>query len=198
MSTVKSKKLQVGIDASASNNFTLYQPATPDGTLRIGIGNADSPTEVAQFNANGFKPATLPIFSAYQSSLQAITNNSNTKLTMDTETLDTLDDYDTTNYRYTPSVAGYYNIGGRVQMTPGATAGEVFIWVYKNGSAHIRLAGSPMVNSTFPSPASSYPIYMNGTTDYVELYVWQSNSAARNTNFGPSITYFYGHLIQQA
>jgi len=53
MSTVKSKKLQVGTDASASNNFTIYQPATPDGTLRIGVGNADNPTEVAQFTSSG-------------------------------------------------------------------------------------------------------------------------------------------------
>ena len=53
MSTVKSKNLQVGTDATATNNFTIYQPATPDGTLRIGVGNADSPTEVAQFNSTG-------------------------------------------------------------------------------------------------------------------------------------------------
>ena len=198
MSTVKSKKLQLGTDANAANNFTLYQPASPDGTLRIGQGNADSPTEVGQFNANGYKPASLPIFSAYQSTAQAITNDVATKLTMNTESLDTLSDYDTTNYRYTPSVAGYYNIGGRVQMTPGATVGELFMFIYKNGTAIVRLAGSPMVNSTYPSPASSYPVYMNGSTDYVELYVWQSNSAARNTNPGEQLTYFYGHLIQQA
>src|SRR6056300_1480890 len=53
MSTVKSKKLQVGTDATSSNNFTIYQPAVPDGTLRIGVGNADSPTEVAQFTSAG-------------------------------------------------------------------------------------------------------------------------------------------------
>jgi len=53
MSTVKSKKLQVGTDATSSNNFTIYQPAVPDGTLRIGVGNADSPTEVARFDSNG-------------------------------------------------------------------------------------------------------------------------------------------------
>ena len=53
MSTVKSRKLQVGTDATSSNNFTIYQPATPDGTLRIGVGNADSPTEVAQFTSSG-------------------------------------------------------------------------------------------------------------------------------------------------
>ena len=53
MSTVKSKKLQVGTDATATNNFTIYQPASPDGTLRIGVGNADSPTEVGRFDSNG-------------------------------------------------------------------------------------------------------------------------------------------------
>ena len=53
MSTVKSKKLQVGTDATSSNNFTIYQPAVPDGTLRIGVGNADSPTEVGRFDSNG-------------------------------------------------------------------------------------------------------------------------------------------------
>ena len=53
MSTVKSKKLQVGTDATSTNNFTIYQPSTPDGTLRIGVGNADSPTEVAKFDSNG-------------------------------------------------------------------------------------------------------------------------------------------------
>jgi len=53
MSTVKSKKIQLGTDATSSNNFTIYQPATPDGTLRIGVGNADSPTEVARFDATG-------------------------------------------------------------------------------------------------------------------------------------------------
>jgi hypothetical protein len=53
MSTVKSKKLQVGTDATATNNFTIYQPATPDGTVRVGVGNADSPTEVGRFDSSG-------------------------------------------------------------------------------------------------------------------------------------------------
>ena len=53
MSTIKSKKVQIGYDSTSTNNFTLYQPATPDGTLRIGVGNADSPTEVARFDSTG-------------------------------------------------------------------------------------------------------------------------------------------------
>jgi hypothetical protein len=39
MSTLVAKNLQVGADGTASNNFTIYQPAAPDGTLRIGNGN---------------------------------------------------------------------------------------------------------------------------------------------------------------
>ena len=45
MSTIKTKKVQVGTDSTASNNFTIYTPGTPDGTVRIGNGNADSPTD---------------------------------------------------------------------------------------------------------------------------------------------------------
>jgi len=39
MSSLISKNLQVGSDPTATNNFTIFQPATPDGTLRIGNGN---------------------------------------------------------------------------------------------------------------------------------------------------------------
>jgi hypothetical protein len=39
MYTLVSKNVQIGADGTASNNFTIYQPASPDGTLRIGNGN---------------------------------------------------------------------------------------------------------------------------------------------------------------
>ena len=51
MSTVKSKKYQINTSATSTDNFTLYAP--DDGTLRIGVGNADNPTEVARFDSTG-------------------------------------------------------------------------------------------------------------------------------------------------
>lgn len=42
MSTLKVNNLQVGQDATATNNFTWYQPTTPDGTIRLGVGNASA------------------------------------------------------------------------------------------------------------------------------------------------------------
>lgn len=53
MSTVKTNNVQVGQSGTASNNFTLYQPATPDGTVRLGNGNSGSTTDVASFTSAG-------------------------------------------------------------------------------------------------------------------------------------------------
>lgn len=44
MSTLKTNNVQVGQSVTATNNFTIYQPATPDGTVRIGVGNSGATT----------------------------------------------------------------------------------------------------------------------------------------------------------
>jgi hypothetical protein len=53
MSTLKTNNVQVGQSATASNNFTLYQPSSPDGTVRLGNGNSGSVTDVASFTSAG-------------------------------------------------------------------------------------------------------------------------------------------------
>jgi len=53
MSTVKTKNVQVGTDGTASNNFTIYVPGTPDGTVRIGNGDAGAVTDVVTINSSG-------------------------------------------------------------------------------------------------------------------------------------------------
>ena len=44
MSTLKTNNVQVGQSVTATNNFTLYQPASPDGTVRLGVGNSGATT----------------------------------------------------------------------------------------------------------------------------------------------------------
>jgi len=46
VSTLKVNNLQVGQDGTAANNYTLYQPASPDGTVRLGYGVAGSVTDI--------------------------------------------------------------------------------------------------------------------------------------------------------
>lgn len=52
--TIKSGNLQVGQDGTASNNFTWYQPAVADGTVRLGVGVAGATTsDIMTVNSSG-------------------------------------------------------------------------------------------------------------------------------------------------
>lgn len=53
MSTIKTNNAQIGQSITTTNNFTLYQPATPDGTVRLGNGNAGSVTDIVTLNSSG-------------------------------------------------------------------------------------------------------------------------------------------------
>jgi hypothetical protein len=189
MSTVKSKKLQVGTDATSSNNFTIYQPSTPDGTLRIGVGNADSPTEVGQFNANGYKPASPHLFYAKGTTGQSISASTWTVLQLADEVYDTDNEYDTSTYRFTPTVSGYYQLNGTFMKTSGSSHQIIGFW--KNGSKFIQ--GAYSTNDQY-AVSTSCIIYMNGSTDYVTMMGYSNVSVTSNaTN-----THFQGHLIAQA
>lgn len=183
MSTVKSKKLQVGTDATSSNNFTIYQPSTPDGTLRIGVGNADSPTEVGRFDSNGYIATNAPAFRATASTSQTFTGGVAQKVTLGTEVWDTTSNFDNvTNYRFTPTVAGYYQVNGGYSFTTAGSAGwTLFTYIAKNGSEHIRGAEVYSLTGTFNQSVVNGVVYMNGTTDYIELYAM---SIGGNINTG--------------
>ena len=53
MSTLKVNNLQVGQDSTATNNLTWFQPGSPDGTIRLGSGNAGSATSKFTFDKDG-------------------------------------------------------------------------------------------------------------------------------------------------
>jgi len=198
MSTVKSKKLQVGTDASASNNFTIYQPSTPDGTLRIGQGTADSPTEVGQFNSNGYKPEQPVAFSAYSTTNLSISNNTVTKVTFPLERFDTNSNYDTSTSKFTPTVAGYYQITTNIHATGlGSSPAQVWTAIYKNGNLY-QYGGIHHSQQVNVSPISTALIYMNGSTDNLEVYCRQSSGATATVLNSSSLCYFQGILIAQA
>ena len=53
MSTAIAKNFQVGTSGTPADNFTIFQPATPDGTLRIGNGNTGITTGLVTLNSAG-------------------------------------------------------------------------------------------------------------------------------------------------
>lgn len=108
-----------------------------------------------------------PAFSAYMSGNQSVTSSTATKLTFNTELFDTNSNYDTTNYRFTPTVAGYYQVN--ILETGNATSGTILqVYLYKNGANYVYLDSRPSFNVL--SGTVCDVVYMNGTTDYIEAY----------------------------
>lgn len=156
-------------DGASDNTVTL--PAVSGANI---ITSADSGTVTQGMIGSGVAP-TGPIFSAYLSSAQSVADSTWTKIQADTEEFDTESCYDnTTNYRFTPTVAGYYQVNGQAIFS-GST-GRVSVAVYKNGSQAKEgcMPSNFGGSTTIMSAAVSTLIYLNGTTDYIELYGWQN------------------------
>jgi hypothetical protein len=138
---------------------------------------------------------TGPAFSAYQSSSQTLSSSTATKIQLQTEEFDTNSNFDnSTNYRFTPTVAGYYQVIGSVQS--GATNSTVQPFIYKNGS--VWKSGVFGNNSAaFVTAQISVVLFLNGSTDYVELYASLSVGQALVSG-ATNGTYFSASMVRAA
>ena len=153
-----------GVGDWAVFNGAAWQKVEGGSTI-----NATTGTFSGILTANGNiinGPTTAPAFSAYFAGAQSVTTGVATKVQINTEEFDTNSNFDSaTNYRFTPTVAGYYQINGCVYPSTATTSTAV--WIYKNGGS-FKFASYPAANS---SAFVSCVINFNGSTDYVELYV---------------------------
>lgn len=114
-----------------------------------------------------------PAFSAYQSASSTnLTNGVFTKVPFDTKIFDTNTNYSTVNYRFTPTVAGYYQVNC-VVIVGTASTGRLIVCIYKNGTEYSRVSNTPISSTYTTKVCGSSLIYFNGSTDYTELYVYQ-------------------------
>lgn len=91
-------------------------------------------------------------------------------------------------YNFMPTVAGYYNINTIIGVQSSAV-GQYIIRLYKTGTLYEALVGFT-VTATFTSTINAaIPIYLNGTTDYVNLVVAFTNSNLTLSNSIFSIEY---------
>lgn len=132
-----------------------------------------------------------PAFSAYLGTNQSVSSSTYTKIQCNVEEFDTNSNYDNaTNYRFQPTIAGYYQINGTVNVgTSLITRGIVYL--YKNGVGFKRGNDLSVGNSMNVSAV----VLLNGTTDYLELYGYVT---ATTPLFYSTDTYFSGVLVRAA
>jgi hypothetical protein len=139
-----------------------------------------------------------PAFSAYRSTNQTANTATWTKVQANTEEFDTNSNYDNaTNHRFTPTVAGYYQINGEVKMTGAAAI--LIAAIYKNGSEFKRGTQSGSAASSGQAAAVSALVYFNGSSDYVELYAYQDSGGTLSVEgSGGTNSYFQAFLVRAA
>lgn len=143
---------------------------------------------------------TGPAFSAYPNSSQSTTTSVFTKIQLNAELFDTANCFDsTTNYRFTPNIAGYYQLNGNISFS-GSASGYVQISIYKNGTGYQQGSIAPNNTAVGGQCSVSAIVYLNGTTDYVELWGWQNSGGSLALLGTGSQTYnaFSGSLVRSA
>ena len=111
----------------------------------------------------------MPAFRATNSGTQSISALTWTKIDFQTETFDTNNNF--ASSRFTPTVEGYYQINASIKAST-ATRSGYFFTMYKNGSADTLFdAQDDEDGSTEYYESGSGLVYLNGSTDYVEMYM---------------------------
>jgi hypothetical protein len=163
-------------------------------TAKIADANVTT-AKIADANVTQAKLAsnvttTGPAFRAYASGNTTVAASTNQKVALATEDFDTGSCF--ASSRFTPNIAGYYFIAGSIRIDSAAAA-TVMLW--KNGSTYSR--GSSGDGTGYVSTVCDL-IYLNGTTDYVELYATHSFAGNKTVGASQTETFMAGFLARAA
>ena len=183
-----------------------------DGTLKVGTITTSSGSGTITLGQSGETLAlgsgvtskfNQPAFRAYLSSDQTgLGSTTLYKVTFQSETYDTDNCFDnTTNYRFTPTVAGKYFFNYQVYMSSSGGASNLYVTrvnAQKNGSSNIvfkqtDFSSNPINNNGFNGSGT---VDMNGSSDYLEIYARGDTGSGTVTLIsGEANTFFEAYRI---
>lgn len=169
--------------ASGTGSMTLAAPAT----------NSNQTATLQDATGTVMVSGGMPAFGYYASSGTAISAGTYTKILFQTQEFDTANAVSSS--RFTPTVAGYYQINAAVGLAGSTAASYGTANIYKNGSLFKQ---GTNYASTASSPAAviNSLVYLNGSTDYVEIYAITPGSIT--TNSGQVNSWWNGYLVRAA
>ena len=194
-------KIQVDTIDTRSGTSTMQIGSTNTSTINIGVSGdtVNIPSGVTIANAGtatGFGTDNSPAFFAYSNnSYQAISTATWTSPALSNEAFDTASAYNTSDYKFTPQVAGKYFFFGNIG-TDGNWATLARIRISKNDSD----TGGESVRNVNIITASegvhaSGMLTLNGSSDYVRMQIYHENGGNVNLINQSILNYFGGFLV---
>ena len=130
-----------------------------------------------------------PAFSGYCFATQSLTSGAFTLIQITNAEFDTHSAFDlTTNYRFQPTVPGYYQVSAA--FTVGTSASQTIAAIFKNGSNFKRGDN----NTAGYGGNVSALVYLNGSTDYIDFRALVGTT--QNVSTGADSTYFSAIFIR--
>ena len=184
-------KVTIAGDVNGTGVFTI---AAPNGNTNRTLTLPDA-TGTLLSTATPGVPIGGPAFSAVPSTPQTVSSNTATKIQFQSEEWDTNSCFDsTTNSRFMPTVAGYYAVNASAQAASNFTTG--FASIYKNGGVVKQGMVTGGVSGTTGTFSVSAQVLLNGSTDYIEAYIYISTGQSLSSN--GAATYFQAALVRSA
>ena len=193
-------------DGSGSDiGFAILQEDATDNP-DVEITTYIDPNETLIFTSPP-KIETNPSFTAFLSANPAVANQTFVKINLDVVSHDTTNDFDLSNYRYQPSIPGYYRFFMKQYVGSAVDVYAIISMIYKNGVGYqqggiysrMQMAGFTNDDMYASTVDVSEVFYMDGD-DYVELYVYQASEDAQACSvFGNGLnTTMGGYLIARS
>ena len=208
---------QIKLKHSGGNSVIIAAPdSNPASDVTLKLPQADgSSNQTLVTNGSGTLSFQTQGYGAFHvrssqndgDTAQSVAHTTITKVQFKYELADLDGLFDSsTNYRYTPQVAGWYWINMNVSIdNGGGNAHLMSAYLYKNGSQYAVFEGGGGGNG--PSTYNRYGdnnsismqslIELNGSSDYVEGYIYQGNAASASRNLDRLSTTMIGYLIRR-
>ena len=179
----------VVISGDSSGSVSLTVPSV------AGTNTATLPAATGTVMVSG----NMPAFSAKLTNTQTVSVNTWTKIACNSVEYDTNSNYNNSTYRFTPTVAGYYQVTGGTGSASGGLQ-TAFTGVYKNGSLYKQgsyISATGAFANGLGSITSCF-VYLNGSTDYIEFYVYYQATGSINLQNSGVETYFQASMTRAA
>ena len=173
---------QTALTSVASDDTVLISDTSASGALK----------KMTRANfVSGIGGANSPFFKATTNTVTTLANTTWTKVILNVAEYDTSSTYNTSSYRFTPGVAGYYSLSAAIHLPISNDFDEFIIGIRKNGAEMDNIA-----NSFFNAESLMITtIDLADDNDYYEVFAYHNKGGGENSTNNPNYTWFSGYKL---